>query len=309
MYSFKAMNTTISTFYLDDETSSLVEAWFRYSEDVFSRFLPESELSQLNQSNGKWFIPSTILFDMLVSANQFYKDTEGIFNPFLCEVISELGYDRSFEKLNSEKITERKTRTSIPLEPLLFDTGMKSVQLTGASIDLGGIAKGWTAQQIAYQLQNSGMRKGGISAGGDIAVWGEMEKGWNISIAHPLYLHKDLFSLNVYGGAGIATSSTIKRSWQSSSGKSYHHIIDPRSLQSSQSDLIQVTVLAPDLTTAEVYAKCLIILGWDSGLRWLEQKRPQLGVIGVKSDLSIHFGGSIKSYCPKGVKTIESTIS
>ncbi|MGV3464650.1 MAG: FAD:protein FMN transferase [Heyndrickxia sp.] len=309
MYSFKAMNTTISTFYLDDKTSFLVEAWFRYSEDIFSRFLPESELSELNRSNGKLYIPSTILFDLLVLANQFYKETEGIFNPFLCEVISRLGYDRSFEKLDSHKIKERKTRDFVPLEPLLFDMGMKSVQLTGASIDLGGIAKGWTAQQIAYQLQKGGKKKGGISAGGDIAIWGEMAKGWNISIAHPLYLDKDLFSFNVYGDAGIATSSTIKRSWKTAKGNSYHHIIDPRSLQSSESDLIQVTVLAPDLTAAEVYAKCIIILGWDSGLRWLAQKQPQLGVIGVKSDLSIHFGGSMNSYCPKGVKLIESTIS
>ncbi len=309
MYSFKAMNTTISTYYLNDRTSSQVESWFHYSEDVFSRFLPQSELSQLNRSNGKLFIPSTILFDMLLSANQFCKETEGIFNPFLCEVISELGYDRSFERLNSHLIMEPKTRNSIPIEPLLFDMGMKSVQLTDASIDLGGIAKGWTAQQIAYQLQESGERKGGISAGGDIAVWGDRKEGWDISIAHPFYLDKDLFSLNIYGDAGIATSSTIKRSWQTTSGKSYHHIIDPRSLQSSESDLIQVTILAPDLTTAEVYAKCVIILGWDNGLSWLNQKQPQLGVIGVKSDLSIHLGGSIEDYSPKGVKKVESNIS
>lgn len=302
------MNTTISTFYLNDKTSSLVESWFHYSEDVFSRFLPESELSQLNRSQGKLFIPTTILFDLLVTANRFYKETNGLFNPYLCEIICDLGYDRSFEKLNSREMKGRRKKNVIPFNPLTFDMRMKSVRLSNASIDLGGIAKGWTAQQIADQLQKNDVQKGAISAGGDIVLWGDMEQGWDISIAHPHLLDNDLFSLKVMKDAGIATSSTLKRSWKTAGGKKRHHIIDPRSLQSSESDLVQVTVLAPDLTTAEVYAKCILILGWDDGLKWLQEKHPQYGVIGVKADLSIYFGGAIDRYCPEGVKKVESNL-
>jgi FAD:protein FMN transferase len=309
MYSFKAMNTDINTYYLNEKISKQVESWFHFSENVFSRFKPESELSQLNRTNGRLFLPSTILFDLLATANLFYKETDGLFNPFLEKIICDLGYDKSFEKLNHPSIKVHSSIRNISENPLIIDNSMKSITLINGSVDLGGIAKGWTAQQISNQLKHKGILSGAIAAGGDIVLWGAMEKGWDITIAQPRQLEQDLFSLNIVRAAGVATSSTFKRSWHTVDGHVLHHIVDPRTLNSSKSDLIQVTILAPDLTTAEVYAKCLLILGWEAGLKWLESKSRHLGAIGVKSDNTIVFSGAIDKYCPEGVIEIEPTIS
>ncbi|MBS4174015.1 FAD:protein FMN transferase [Bacillus sp. FJAT-49736] len=308
MYSFKSMNTTISTFYISEEKHSLVQSWFLYAENIFSRFLPNSELSQFNRSKGHLFLPTSILYDVLKTSDDFYKETEGLFNPYLCEIICDLGYDRSFEMLGLQEVMKGDKEFVIPMNPIIFDESMKGLKLIDASIDLGGIAKGWTAQQIANQLQASGELLGAISAGGDIFLWGERQNGWDITIAHPRYTNKDLFSLKVIREAGVATSSTLKRSWKTTKGDTKHHIIDPRSHNSSGSDLIQVTILANDLTTAEVYAKCLLILGWDDGIKWLNRKKPTLAAIGIKRDLSIHVGGAMETYCLEGVKKVESTI-
>ena len=43
--------------------------------------------------------------------------------------------------------------------------------------------------------------------------------------------------------------------------KARHHLIDPRTGESAQTDWLSVTVLAPDVITADVYAKAILIGG------------------------------------------------
>ncbi|MNI80910.1 Thiamine biosynthesis lipoprotein ApbE precursor [compost metagenome] len=99
--------------------------------------------------------------------------------------------------------------------------------------------------------------------------------------------------LKLPGVTGIATSSRLKRSWTDNKGTRLHHIIDPRTLRPSQSDLVQVTVWGPSLTAAEVYAKCVLILGSIQGQSWLEQNHPQYSAIGVSGNGRIMAAGSI----------------
>jgi thiamine biosynthesis lipoprotein len=312
MHSFQAMNTTICTFGLRENARKQVEQWFAFVEKKLSRFRADSELSQLNRSNGRPFLPSNLLFQVMVAADFYYTETEGVFNPYLGHVLCELGYDKSFEIISafSHNGLREKPRSKRNIAtPVTIDPWMKSITLSPhVSVDLGGIAKGWSAQQMCNQLKRNGILSGAIDAGGDIVIWGEKEKGWEVYIADPFHPEKDLLFLKVEREAGIATSSTMKRRWRDGNGTVFHHIVDPRTGQCSESDIVQVTVLAPDLTTAEVYAKCLLILGWEEGMKWMKEKRTDLGVIGVRLDDSVVVGGRLQRYCSEGVYELERNL-
>ncbi|WP_306737970.1 FAD:protein FMN transferase, partial [Acinetobacter baumannii] len=150
----------------------------------------------------------------------------------------------------------------------------------GAWIDLGGIAKGWSVQTMAKWLQREGLTEGVLNAGGDMVAWRDRESGqpW---VAHILPPHSHvedevIARLELRGGSvALATSSTQKRRWQRSDGEAAHHIIDPRTKRSSVSTIVQASVLLPDATAAEVYAKCLIILGEQEGIAWLHKEKPE----------------------------------
>jgi thiamine biosynthesis lipoprotein len=147
-------------------------------------------------------------------------------------------------------------------------------------------------------LIDEGIMSGLIDAGGDIAVWGRgIENRCEIMIADPFYPEYDIAILKIKREAGIATSSTFKRAWLSQQHRVFHHIIDPVTKQPSQSDLVQVTVVASDLTEAEVYAKCLLILGSEEGIGWLEERRPDLGFVAVRQDRSVVTTSSLDQYC------------
>ncbi|MBP2666717.1 MAG: hypothetical protein H6Q76_1697, partial [Firmicutes bacterium] len=183
--------------------------------------------------------------------------------------------------------------------PLEMDSHKQQVRLSPfAAIDVGGIAKGWTAQRAADGLMAAGIRGGLIDAGGDVVLWGkEPAQGvWGIGVADPLGSGEDIAEFWVEGLTAIATSSVVKRRWQNPGQDPAHHILDPRTGVSAASDLLQATVVARDLSIAEQYAKCLLVLGSAAGVPWLAQRRPDLAFVVVRVDGTIVHSDNLKVY-------------
>lgn len=297
MHEFKAMNTTLHTWLLNKEQQAKVEQWFHFVENKLSRFKPDSELSQMNRSNGKPFFMSPLMFEIMSEAIRYFKETNGLFNPFMGHIIEGLGYRESFEKLTTPTTRKWELPRQTSDEPYLLDARMKCITLQrGIQVDLGGIAKAWSANYMMNKLRQSGVARGAINAGGDIVSWGAVEADWEISIAHPLHPDRDIVTVRANNGFGIATSSRIKRSWKDQDGFLHHHLIDPRTQQSSTSDLIQVSVISTDLTIAEIATKCVLLLGSELGISWFQEKYPELALIAVLEDLTIIANGDFSAY-------------
>jgi thiamine biosynthesis lipoprotein len=49
-----------------------------------------------------------------------------------------------------------------------------------------------------------------------------------------------------------------------------HHIIDPLTSQPAETDLLTVTVVAPNAIDAEAAAKAAFILGSHAGMEWID---------------------------------------
>ena len=79
-------------------------------EQRLSRFLPESEVSQMNRSAGTWHRVSTDLMDLLVQAVQFSLETDGLFDPAILPALERAGYDRSMTEIRQtarDALTQR----------------------------------------------------------------------------------------------------------------------------------------------------------------------------------------------------------
>ncbi len=150
----------------------------------------------------------------------------------------------------------------------------------GARLDLGGFAKGWAADEAARRLGR--LAPALVDVGGDLAVSGPRRDGspWPVAVGDPRDPERVLGVVQISRG-GVATSGRDFRRW-GRDGKA-HHIIDPRSGQPAQSDLLTATVLAPSASRAEVAAKVLLILGSRAGLDWIEA-RPGLSGLFVRED-------------------------
>ncbi|MGB7873269.1 MAG: FAD:protein FMN transferase [Anaerolineales bacterium] len=276
---FRAMNTDIILAAEGD--SSHVQAGFEKakgyieaSERRFTRFSEDSELSHLNRSAGSWFHASADMTFVVSLAKQYVEQTGGLFDPSILPNLERIGYDRSMDLIRAEGALLPPTRFIgsshpltgsgqglLPLDGLFINPDKNLIFLPlGMRLDLGGIAKGWIAEQAAMVLAEYS-RTCLVDAGGDMFMLGlpEGESSWQIELEDPLNTDQSLTSLNVPPGA-VTTSSVVKRKWMQGE-TSRHHLIDPRTGAPAETDWLSVTVVAPHADMAEVFAKALLIAG------------------------------------------------
>jgi FAD:protein FMN transferase len=267
-----------------------VPAWFEEWEQCLSRFRPESELSRLNRSAGKEILISQMLWEVLQVSREMERVTSGLVSPAILGALETAGYDRSFDTILAGDSAGYASFAAQPGFDLIRKQGstLHSFQMPlETRLDLGGIAKGWAASKAVERLQEFGPAL--VDAGGDIAISGPRADGspWPIGIEDPFQPDRSLETLMLREGA-VATSGTDYHRWKQ--GKIWnHHIIDPRTGLPAATDLLTVTVVAPDAIMAEAAAKTVLILGSYEGLDWLEDQP------GVEGLLVLQFGGRLQS--------------
>ena len=253
---------------------------FESLEAQLSRFRPESDLMALNARAGQWTPVSAALYENVRVAKQAALLTDGLYNPLVLPALVATGYARSFEAIGAAQASE--TGAVGTWRAIQLRRQSREVRLpTGSALDLGGIAKGWTAEQIAEQLSIYGPCL--ISVGGDIAVRGAPSgtPGWRIAIADP-DASQPICEVVLHDKT-VATSGIDYRRWQTTDGKSHHHIIDPRTGQSAETDVRSASIVHRHAPAAEAYAKAVLLLGSQAGLDWLNQQWGAAGML-VRSD-------------------------
>ncbi|MBI4786945.1 MAG: FAD:protein FMN transferase [Chloroflexi bacterium] len=255
-----------------------VPTWFEEWDRALSRFRPDSELSRLNRSQGGAVRVGQVLWQVLGQARAAARQSDGLVTPALLDHVEAAGYDQSFERLAPWMgPTEFATPPVRDWRAIELDSSAHTVRLPPAMrLDLGGIAKGWAADQAVARLSRYGPAL--VDAGGDIAISGPMEGGerWPVAVADPMAPERDIARLWLDREA-VATSGRDYRCWPRD-GKWQHHIIDPRTGRPAETDVLSATVIAPTATEAEMAAKVTLILGSAAGLAWIEA-REQLAAL------------------------------
>lgn len=300
---FRAMNTNVLMAAEGHDWAEVglqaTKAYIDECEQRFSRFITESELSQLNRSAGTWMSVSKDLMDILNQSMRFYKETEGVFDPSVLSDLKRIGYDRSMDEIRAEGY--RSTGfTSTPIHRPSFaeieiDSSDSRVRLPqGMEIDLGGIAKGWIVDKAAERLAYYSAICA-VNAGGDMLFIGSPMDGsdWQVYLEDPRDPSKTLTLLHTGAGA-VATSSVAKRVWQQG-GERRHHLIDPRTGEPAITDWLSVTVFNSQVTAAEVYAKALLI-GGEGEAAHLFSKRLDLAYLAVDPQGNLVGSSNSKEY-------------
>ncbi|QSO50663.1 FAD:protein FMN transferase [Alicyclobacillus curvatus] len=296
---FRAMGTQVElaaipepyhSFAEIEEAFSAAKRRIAYLEQRLSRFDPKSDVTYINTQSGRFVRVSVETVAVVELALEAYRVSQGLFCPWMGEVIEQLGYDVSFENIDEPSGgragvgASRRLRTIPPRDftagqlPLYVEPEENLVRIdTGYHLDLGGLAKGWIVEQVVNEFTHRGFRNIVVNAGGDLVCRGKQPGGpWTVGIVNPWDESDSLFKLDVENLA-MATSGTYRRRWQSSHGE-VHHLLDPRTGRPSDSDVVSCSVLASRLTGAEVLAKTALLLGKEQGMRWLE-KQPQRGYV------------------------------
>lgn len=306
-HQFWAMNTNVFTRLFsktDDAVLHDVERLFTSFERRLSRFLPQSDLSQLNAAQDERFETGPTLIGAVEVALWAAKLTNGLYDPTVLTHLEQAGYDRSFEQVaNPQPLTTNTAAAGVSTSDPMFrpNYSFRSVQVNRASgyierpvgvkLDLGGMGKGYTVDRAADRLQGLGPFL--VNAGGDIFAYQSPpgERGWQINLTHPLRPELSMARLYLNHKA-LATSTIAKRRWQHD-GQIKHHLINPHTGQSANTDALSVTVVAERTVLAEVYAKVALILGAEAGLAYLQRLPGVDGLIFTAEQKILHTDGLV----------------
>jgi len=243
-----------------------------------SHYKDDSELSKLCSASGsgKWNAASDDLWLMLTRSVDLSKRSDGSFDVTVGPFVQLWRRSGRRKELPSAELL-KETRTRIGYRLIELDHAKQRVRLARPDmrLDLGGIAKGYAADEALRVLREHGIRSVLLDAGGDLMAGDPPpgKKAWTVAIA--AYGARDSRStekgkapLLSLANAAAATSGDRFQAVEID-GKRYSHIIDPRTglgLTTPSS----VTVIAPDAVTADSLASAVSVLGPKAGIALIE---------------------------------------
>ena len=242
---------------------------------AMSDYDPQSELMQLcRRPVGGPTRVSDDLFSVLQTAQKLSAQTDGAFDVTVGPMIQLWRTARKTKVLPGEnEIGE--ARKAVGWKKLKLDSQNRTATLLAPNmkLDLGGIAKGFAADEAMRILKKRGINRAMVAASGDIAL-GEPppgERGWKIGIAAMDSTTNQTSRVLFLRNCGVSTSGDTEQ-FVEIGGVRYSHIVNPKT-GLGLTERVQATVIAPDATRSDSFATTVCVLGAQRGRRFIESQR------------------------------------
>ena len=238
-----------------------------------SIFNAESEISQINQYAGKepvWVSSDT--FTLLRRAVWWSERTNGAFDITLGPLIK-LWRKAKLEKIPPKQSAINECLRLVDYRDLILDEKNSTAMLKrcGQCIDLGGIAKGFAADQVKKLLLENEVRSALINLGGNIAAIGSKPDGspWKLGIQKPFAPVGEYIGLTEIVDATVVTSGLYENYFYHGN-RLYHHIIDSHTGWPCESGLLSVTAIGKSSMDMDALTTAIYALGMEKGLELLK---------------------------------------
>lgn len=267
-----AMNTYITlTAYGENAGATLDEAEDRISEleHLLSVTDENSEIYAVNHSEGTSVALSTDTENVLSFALEMARKTNGALEPTIYPVLTAWGFTtESYQIPTREKINQ-----------LLQSVDFHKVQIKnhslalpdGMQLDLGAVAKGYTGDEIANLLKNSGVTSAIINLGGNVQTIGTRPDGsmWRVGLKAPdADGHIGILEVS---DCAVITSGGYQKYFIGEDGKQYHHIIDPATGRPAESGLVFVTIIGKEGKLCDALSTALFVMGTEDAISYWKQ--------------------------------------
>lgn len=266
-------------------------------ETIATTWDSKGEAYRLNET-GYLDEPSRELLEMIELSLEYNQITNGCFDITVQPLLDLWEYDTDAEKQFWEM--DESTQLSA-IDDAMNLVGRDSIILSGNSIrlregskiTLGGIAKGYGADEALKTLKNLGINRALVNAGGDITTMGTKPGGeaWGIALVNPDDTTQSLANFVVKGQA-VTTSGNYERYFNPD--KTAHHIINPKT-GFSAGECISVTIIADNGAMADALATGVFVLGPVKGMNLVESLKGVETLI-VGSDRNIYQSSGLSQY-------------
>ncbi|HNY16823.1 MAG TPA: FAD:protein FMN transferase [Treponemataceae bacterium] len=232
----------------------------------------DSNLAEINRAAGVSPVkaaPDTL--KVLSEALAFSARTDGAFDPAIGPVVKLWNIGTDFAAVPAPDDL-KKALALVSWKDIALDGRAGTVFLAkkGMRLDLGAIAKGFAADEVAQIVARRGIKRAMIDLGGNIYAIGEKAPGkpWIIGIRDPsISRGEPIASLPVINKT-IVTSGIYERYFEKD-GVHYHHILDPKTGYPENNELLSVTIVTGNSMDADALSTSTFLLGTERGMALL----------------------------------------
>lgn len=293
-----AMDTVMDFTLYGDKAQSALDASEKkidMLESLLSRTKESSEVSKLNAADGTPLQMDHEAYSLISRARDLGAATGSAFDITIAPVVSAWGFTTSSYQVPSQSTLDE-LLTHVGLDKIELDPGDTITLKDGATIDLGGIAKGYASDSVREIFLDHGIKSGMISLGGNVYVCGKKPDGsdWRVAVQDPNDSQSYVGVLSL-SDAFAVTSGGYQRYFEQD-GKRYHHIIDPSTGYPAESGLTSVTVVASadapgdsaddtgSGTMCDAFSTALFVMGEKRAIQFWHTGEYSFGMVLVTSD-------------------------
>lgn len=298
-----ALDTFITISIYDSKDTALLDECFAICdayEKQLSRTITDSDICRINAAEGQPVRISADTIDLLQKGIDYGELSDGRFDITIAP-ISGLWDFTSGKTVIPDESTIRAALPVISYKNIVIDKENQTVTLknTGTSIDLGGIAKGYIADQIKQYLLTKGVTSAIIDLGGNILTVGLKPDGseFHIGIKEPFSKTGNVLTGVHVQDKSVVTSGTYQRFFRHN-GVLYHHILNPKTGYPAQTDLCSVTIISDYSVDGDALSTICVLLGQKEGLSFIESL-PNVEAAFVTTDNELYYSSGMDSYLLK----------
>lgn len=238
------------------------DSLFNVVNKSLSTYIPDSDISRINKNED---VEVDEHFKRVFKkSKEVYRFTEGAFDPTIGNVVNAWNFGADTNKFLTDSTT---------IDSLMKFVGLNKVGLKDSKIikrktsylEFNAIAKGYGVDVIAEFLESKKIKDYLVEIGGEIRVKGinyEKQAPWKVGLDEPRFDgEQSVFKALELKDEAMATSGTYRKFKIDENGNRYAHIINTRTGYPTKTNILSVSVIAPDCMTADAYATAFQAMG------------------------------------------------
>jgi thiamine biosynthesis lipoprotein len=260
----------------DNAPESVLDKAFERLHEIENKMTinaQSSEIMSVNSKSGEDFVKvSEDTFYVVETGKYFSELSGGGFDISIGPVVKlwNIGTD------NARVPSQAEIDAAKPLvnyKNILLDKSQKKIMLKqkGMIIDLGGIAKGYAADEVYRILKENGVKHAIINLGGNVFAMGSKPDGsdWKIGIQNPFSSRGEFIGTVNVKDKTIVSSGVYERYFEKN-GKRYHHILDTKTGYPVDNSLVSVTIITNKSINADALSTSVFVMGLEKGMKFVE---------------------------------------
>ncbi len=271
----------------------------REIEDRMSVTIATSDVSKINENAGiKPVQVHEDVYYVIEKAKYFAELSKGAYEPTIGPLIELWKVTDMYGEERDSIPTEEEIKEKMSLvdynDLVLMEDNQVYLKRKGMKLDLGGIVKGYAADEIKRIFEEKGVKSAIIDLGGNIYAMGEKTSGepWRIGIQDPFSVASNYIGILNVRNKSIVTSGDYER-YFIYKGERYHHIIDAKTGYPSKNELVGVSIVSDKSIDGDALSTALFVLGIEEGTKLVNQLE-DTNVIFITKQKEIYIQEKIK---------------